>query len=156
MLSKRESCFHESAFISKEVYKRWQGHHSRLHHYFNWRTWCDETCVNWLLNVMKNGIWFCDNSFCSNLCTVSSDFTADEKMEIESIKTHKKDLLDDIQVNAHTENTLFHTLKICVSLKNCFLMNYLLIFIEKRDLSCSSCCRNKHWSLFLHFVLSRS
>lgn len=156
MLSTWESCFHESAFISKEVYKRWQGHHSRLHHYFNWRTWCDETCVNWLLNVMKNGIWFCDNCFCSNVCTVSSDFTADEKMEIESIKTHKKDLLDDIQVNAHTENTLFHTLKICVSLKNCFLMNYLLIFIEKRDLSCSSCCRNKHWSLFLHFVLSRS
>lgn len=28
---------------------------------------------------------------------VSSDFTADEKMEIESIKTYKKDLLDDIQ-----------------------------------------------------------
>uniref|UniRef100_A0A672G0D2 Cytohesin 4b n=1 Tax=Salarias fasciatus TaxID=181472 RepID=A0A672G0D2_SALFA len=28
---------------------------------------------------------------------VSSDFTADEKMEIESIKTYKEDLLDDIQ-----------------------------------------------------------
>lgn len=94
-------CFHKPAFISKEVYKRWQGHHSRLH-YFNWITWCDETCVNWLLNVMKKRIWFRENLFCSNLCTVSSDFTADEKMEIESIKTYKKDLLDDIQVNAHT------------------------------------------------------
>lgn len=31
-------------------------------------------------------------------CLVSSDFTADERMEIESIKMYKKDLLDDIQV----------------------------------------------------------
>ncbi|KAF6720155.1 Cytohesin-1 [Oryzias melastigma] len=30
-------------------------------------------------------------------CCVSSDFTADERMEIESIKMYKKDLLDDIQ-----------------------------------------------------------
>ncbi|XP_041725629.1 cytohesin-4 isoform X2 [Coregonus clupeaformis] len=29
--------------------------------------------------------------------TVSSDFTADERLEIESMKMHKKDLLDDIQ-----------------------------------------------------------
>lgn len=35
---------------------------------------------------------------------VSSDFTADEKMEIESIKTHKKDLLDDIQVHDDRKN----------------------------------------------------
>lgn len=35
---------------------------------------------------------------------VSSDFTADEKMEIESIKTHKKDLLDDIQVHGDRKN----------------------------------------------------
>ena len=32
---------------------------------------------------------------------VSSDFTADEKMEMENIKLYKKDLLDDIQVNSH-------------------------------------------------------
>lgn len=31
---------------------------------------------------------------------VSSDFTADERMEIESIKMYKKDLLDDIQVTS--------------------------------------------------------
>lgn len=34
----------------------------------------------------------------NSLSTVSSDFTADERMEIESIKMYKKDLLDDIQV----------------------------------------------------------
>lgn len=38
-------------------------------------------------------------------CAVSSDFTADEKMEIESIKTYKKDLLDDIQVHGDRKNT---------------------------------------------------
>lgn len=31
--------------------------------------------------------------------TVSADFSADEKMEMENIKMYKKDLLDDIQVN---------------------------------------------------------
>lgn len=40
--------------------------------------------------------------------TVSSDFTEDEKMEIENIRMYKKDLLEDIQVrqaNAHMEQT---------------------------------------------------
>lgn len=39
---------------------------------------------------------------------VSSDFTEDEKMEIENIRMYKKDLLEDIQVrqaNAHMEQT---------------------------------------------------
>lgn len=33
---------------------------------------------------------------------VSSDFTADEKLEMENIKMYKKDLLDDIQVKTVT------------------------------------------------------
>lgn len=35
--------------------------------------------------------------------TVSADFSADEKMEMENIKMYKKDLLDDIQVNKHLQ-----------------------------------------------------
>lgn len=35
----------------------------------------------------------------SSIPTVSADFSADEKMEMENIKMYKKDLLDDIQVN---------------------------------------------------------
>lgn len=45
----------------------------------------------------------------SKFCSVSSDFTADEKMEIESIKTYKEDLLDEIQV---------HTQSVCQTLKS--------------------------------------
>lgn len=47
---------------------------------------------------------------------VSSDFTADEKMEIESIKTYKKDLLDDIQVHGHTQALCWRAVCACVCL----------------------------------------
>lgn len=47
--------------------------------------------------------------------TVSSDFTEDEKMEIENIRMYKKDLLEDIQVrqaNAQMEQTKKESLSI--------------------------------------------
>lgn len=37
---------------------------------------------------------------------VSSDFSADEKLEMENIKMYKQDLLDDIQVNTYTHTHL--------------------------------------------------
>lgn len=40
---------------------------------------------------------------------VSADFSADEKMEMESIKMYKKDLLDDIQVNTCRPRKLHKT-----------------------------------------------
>lgn len=47
--------------------------------------------------------------YCFKTFTVSSDFTADEKMEIESIKSYRKDLLDDIQVKTQTNTCCSHS-----------------------------------------------
>uniref|UniRef100_A0A7N6B6W6 Cytohesin 4b n=1 Tax=Anabas testudineus TaxID=64144 RepID=A0A7N6B6W6_ANATE len=46
---------------------------------------------------------------------ISSDFTEEEKMEIESIKTYKKDLLDDIQVHTPLHFLTQSQMCLCVS-----------------------------------------
>ena len=66
---------------------------NRCCHYF---TYFNVMKLCWLI------IWVPEKVFDVFLpvLVVSSDFTAEEKMEIETIKTYKEDLLDDIQVHS--------------------------------------------------------
>ena len=55
---------------------------------------------------------------CLAVSSVPSDFTAVEKIEMESMRIYKKDLLEDIQVNTHTHtHTHTHTNSLTYSLK---------------------------------------
>ena len=56
------------------------------------------------------------------MSSVPSDFTADEKIEMENMKIYKKDLLEDIQVNMHCAHSLTHSQTQINLLQKCWFM----------------------------------